>query len=40
MARFCFIWVILVGSMIAVRDGTHFTVDLLPKASKPSVVRH
>jgi TRAP-type C4-dicarboxylate transport system permease small subunit len=33
MARFCFIWVILVGSMVAVRDGTHFTVDLLPKAS-------
>jgi TRAP-type C4-dicarboxylate transport system permease small subunit len=32
MARFCFIWVILVGSMIAVRDGTHFTVDLLPAA--------
>ena len=30
MARFCFIWIILVGSMIAVRDGTHFTVDLLP----------
>jgi len=35
MARFCFIWVILVGSMIAVRDGTHFTVDLLPKAKTP-----
>ncbi len=32
MARFCFIWIILVGAMIAVRDGTHFTVDLLPKA--------
>ena len=31
MARFCFIWVILVGAMIAVRDGSHFTVDLLPK---------
>ena len=31
MARFCFIWVVLVGSMIAVRDSTHFTVDLLPK---------
>ena len=30
MARFCFIWIILVGSMVAVRDGTHFTVDLLP----------
>ena len=31
MARFCFIWIILIGSMIAMRDGTHFTVDLLPK---------
>ena len=31
MARFCFIWIILIGSMIAVRDGTHFTVDLLPQ---------
>ncbi|MBW1995592.1 MAG: TRAP transporter small permease subunit, partial [Deltaproteobacteria bacterium] len=30
MARFCFIWIILIGSMIAVRDGTHFSVDLLP----------
>lgn len=32
MARFCFIWIILVGSIIAVREGTHFTVDLLPPA--------
>lgn len=32
MARFCFIWIILIGSMIAVRDGTHFSVDLLPQA--------
>lgn len=32
MARFCFIWIILVGSIIAVREGTHFTVDLLPTA--------
>ncbi len=32
IARFCFIWIILIGSMIAVRDGTHFTVDLLPPA--------
>jgi len=30
MARFCFIWIILIGSMIAMRDGTHFSVDLLP----------
>ena len=32
MARFCFIWIILIGSMIAVRNGTHFSVDLLPQA--------
>ena len=29
MARFCFIWIILIGSIIAVREGTHFTVDLI-----------
>lgn len=29
-ARFCFIWIILVGATIAVRDGTHFEVDVLP----------
>ena len=33
MARFCFIWIVLVGSIIAVREGTHFTVDLLPTAT-------
>lgn len=32
LARFCFIWVILVGSMIAMRDNDHFNVDLLPTA--------
>ena len=30
MARFCFIWIILVGAMIALRENEHFTVDLLP----------
>ncbi len=36
LARFCFIWIILVGSIIAVREGTHFTVDLLsaPKSKR------
>lgn len=29
-ARFCFIWVIMLGAMIAVREGTHFEVDVLP----------
>ena len=30
LSRFCFIWVILVGAMIALRKNEHFTVDLLP----------
>ncbi len=30
IASFCFIWIILIGAMIAVRDGSHFAVDLLP----------
>ncbi len=30
LARFCFVWLIMVGAMIAVRDDTHFDVDLLP----------
>jgi TRAP-type C4-dicarboxylate transport system permease small subunit len=34
-ARFCFIWIIMVGAMIAVRDGTHFDVDLLPRPKTP-----
>lgn len=29
-ARFCFVWMVMIGSMIAVRDETHFAVDLLP----------
>lgn len=35
MARFCFVWIILIGAMIAVRDGTHFAVDLLPQPREP-----
>ena len=37
IARFCFIWIILIGAMIAVRDGTHFDVDVLPHSSNPVV---
>ncbi len=29
-SRFCFVWVIMIGSIIAVRDNTHFNVDILP----------
>jgi TRAP-type transport system small permease protein len=36
VARFCFMWIILLGAMIAVRDDTHFDVDVLPH---PKTVR-
>lgn len=35
IARFCFVWIILIGAMIAVRDRTHFDVDVLPHSSSP-----
>ena len=39
LARFCFIWMVMIGAMIAVREGTHFDVDLLPQlAPKPTAV--
>jgi TRAP-type C4-dicarboxylate transport system permease small subunit len=30
IARFCFVWMIMVGAIVAVRDGSHFDLDLLP----------
>ena len=36
IARFCFIWIVMLGAMIAVRDGTHFDVDVLPQGSAKS----
>jgi TRAP-type C4-dicarboxylate transport system permease small subunit len=35
IARFCFVWIIMIGSTIAVRDRTHFDVDLLPAPKTP-----
>jgi TRAP-type C4-dicarboxylate transport system permease small subunit len=34
-ARFCFMWVIMIGAMIGVRDGTHFNVDVIPMPASP-----
>ncbi len=31
LSRFVFIWMVMLGAMIAVRDGTHFDVDVWPK---------
>jgi TRAP-type C4-dicarboxylate transport system permease small subunit len=29
-ARICFLWIIMTGATVAIRDGTHFNVDVLP----------
>jgi TRAP-type C4-dicarboxylate transport system permease small subunit len=34
MARFLFIWTIMVGAMIGVRESTHFEVDVWPQLSR------
>jgi len=31
LARFMFIWMVMLGAMIGVREGTHFEVDVWPK---------
>jgi TRAP-type transport system small permease protein len=31
LARFLFIWMVMLGAMIGVRDGTHFDVDVWPE---------
>ena len=31
MARFLFIWMVMLGAMIGVRDGSHFDVDVWPE---------
>jgi TRAP-type C4-dicarboxylate transport system permease small subunit len=33
LARFCLVWSVMLGAMLAVREGTHFTVDVFPKLS-------
>ena len=33
MARFLFVWMIMIGAMIGVREGGHFDVDLWPELS-------
>jgi TRAP-type C4-dicarboxylate transport system permease small subunit len=46
VARLCFIWIIMLGSMIAVRDSTHFDLEVLPQPKTPrgralmGMVRH
>jgi TRAP-type transport system small permease protein len=36
LARFCFVWMIMIGAMIGVRENSHFDVDLFP-VLKPKI---
>jgi TRAP-type C4-dicarboxylate transport system permease small subunit len=39
LSRFLFIWMIMLGSMIGVREGTHFVVDVWPElAPRPAAL--
>jgi TRAP-type C4-dicarboxylate transport system permease small subunit len=33
MARFLFVWMIMIGSMVGIRESTHFDVDVWPQLS-------
>ncbi len=33
MARFFFVWSVMIGAMVGIREGTHFMVDLWPSMS-------
>jgi len=35
LAKFIFIWIVMLGSMIAVWEGTHFDVQVIPDARSP-----
>lgn len=37
IARFCFVWMIMIGAMCAVRDGTHFDLEVLPASENPRI---
>lgn len=39
LARFCLVWSVMLGAMLAVREGTHFTVDVFPKLSPRAEAR-
>lgn len=36
MARFLFVWTIMIGAMVGVREATHFEVDIWPELSRRS----
>ena len=39
LSRFLFIWMVMLGAMVAVREGTHFDVDVWPELSPTAAAR-
>ncbi len=39
LSRFMFIWMVMIGAMVAVREGTHFEVDVWPDLSPRAAAR-
>ncbi|MEO7393276.1 MAG: TRAP transporter small permease [Ramlibacter sp.] len=39
LSRFMFIWMVMIGAMVAVREGTHFEVDVWPELSPRAAAR-
>jgi len=35
LAKFIFIWIVMLGSMVAVWEGTHFDVHVIPESKSP-----
>ena len=38
LATFIFVWVVMIGSVLAVWDGTHFDVQVIPESSNPLIL--
>ena len=38
LATFIFVWVVMIGSVLAVWDGTHFDVQVIPDSSNPLIL--
>ncbi|AKI00236.1 TRAP-type C4-dicarboxylate transport system, small permease component [Hoeflea sp. IMCC20628] len=38
LSTFIFVWIVMIGSVIAVWDGTHFDVQITPDSSNPLIV--
>ena len=38
LATFIFVWVVMIGSVVAVWDGAHFDVQVIPESSNPLIL--